>query len=148
MVHYKQAKNLSNNDKCFLLVDGGFSLWTTWTKCSEFCGTGTQKRHRTCNNPIPKCAGMECDASLATQEKRDCTGSCDGNYSCTHLVVFIIMAFKCIFSLSSRRTTSFQRSNNVISKSSERSISVKTTFKSNVSTGSRLKILKHRFPNY
>ena len=69
---------------CFRLVDGGFSLWTRWTKCSEFCGTGTQKRHRTCNNPIPKCAGNECDASLATQETRDCTGSCDGNYFCTH----------------------------------------------------------------
>ena len=58
-------------------VDGGFSLWSTWTTCSATCGTGTQSRNRTCTNPVPASNGLNCtgDYSEATSCK---IASCPG----------------------------------------------------------------------
>ena len=44
----------------FLSVDGGFSLWSAWTDCSQTCGTGTKSRTRTCDNPVPNYNGQNC----------------------------------------------------------------------------------------
>eukprot|EP00111_Clytia_hemisphaerica_P010409 TCONS_00030414-protein len=69
-----------NENDCnidYAKVDGGFSTWSTWSKCSWFCGQGTQKRHRLCNNPIPKCGGDECPASQSLEETQSCQGPCD-----------------------------------------------------------------------
>ena len=42
------------------LVDGGFTLWTTWTTCSVTCGDGTRSRSRLCTNPEPQHGGLGC----------------------------------------------------------------------------------------
>ncbi|XP_053681415.1 hemicentin-1-like [Anopheles nili] len=41
-------------------VDGGWSEWTPWTRCSKSCGTGIKTRKRFCNNPEPKSGGKAC----------------------------------------------------------------------------------------
>ena len=50
--------------------NGGWSAWSTWSACSATCGTGTQRRTRTCTNPAPANGGSYCvgDAS----QTRDC----------------------------------------------------------------------------
>ena len=51
---------------CFaFLVDGGFSLWSTWTTCSQTCGTGTKSRTRTCDNPVPNYNGQNCTGNFS-----------------------------------------------------------------------------------
>ncbi len=41
-------------------LDGGWSDWTAWTKCSRTCGNGTQSHTRTCTNPRPSGGGLTC----------------------------------------------------------------------------------------
>uniref|UniRef100_A0A7M6DPA1 Uncharacterized protein n=1 Tax=Clytia hemisphaerica TaxID=252671 RepID=A0A7M6DPA1_9CNID len=65
-------------------VDGGLTSWSTWSKCSTFCGQGTQSRNRLCINPIPKCGGDDCDVTKTTEETRQCTGSCYESQIVTH----------------------------------------------------------------
>lgn len=46
-------------------VNGNWGEWTTWSKCSKECGTGTQQRTRECNNPAPSNNGQDCQGSDA-----------------------------------------------------------------------------------
>nr|QNH72401.1 toxin candidate TRINITY_DN17935_c0_g1_i1 [Ceriantheomorphe brasiliensis] len=56
-------------------VDGGWSDWSLWQRCSVECGGGNQKRTRTCSNPPPKNGGKRC--SGMDEERRRCnTQSC------------------------------------------------------------------------
>lgn len=41
-------------------VDGGWSEFTQWSKCSVSCGSGSQKRSRSCTNPKPSKGGKLC----------------------------------------------------------------------------------------
>lgn len=41
-------------------VNGGFSNWTAWGKCSAGCGPGKQIRSRKCDSPAPKNGGLAC----------------------------------------------------------------------------------------
>ena len=52
---------------CFILVDGGYSKWTSWGKCTKDC---KQLRIRECNNPSPKGKGKDCPGEGT--EKRKC----------------------------------------------------------------------------
>ncbi|XP_063675855.1 coadhesin-like [Bolinopsis microptera] len=50
-------------------VNGGWTDFGGWSKCSKDCGTGTQTRTRSCTNPTPEHGGKECEGdSTETQE--------------------------------------------------------------------------------
>jgi len=57
-----------NNNLC--KVNGGWSAWSAWGSCSKTCGTGTQTRTRTCNNPAPANEGSDCSGPAS--ETQDC----------------------------------------------------------------------------
>ena len=51
---------------CFhvILVDGDFTLWTTWSSCPHACGrTALRSRERYCTNPAPVNGGKNCEGS-------------------------------------------------------------------------------------
>ena len=49
-------------------VHGGWSTWSSWSKCSTSCLTGTRIRHRNCNNPIPQYGGNLCNGASTQME--------------------------------------------------------------------------------
>ena len=51
-------------------VDGGWSPWGNWTRCSKTCGVGYQTQHRTCTNPPPQHGGKDCQGNL--DQSRQC----------------------------------------------------------------------------
>ena len=51
-------------------VDGGFSKFGDWSKCSAECGGGAQTRSRTCTNPAPANGGADCKGD--SSETRKC----------------------------------------------------------------------------
>ena len=52
------------------LVDGNWSVWSRWSDCSVPCGTGTQRRSRTCTDPVPSNGGATCEGP--GHESRSC----------------------------------------------------------------------------
>ena len=44
-------------------VNGGWSEWGFYGKCSKTCGIGTTIRRRVCNNPPPRDGGLPCSGS-------------------------------------------------------------------------------------
>ncbi|XP_058945107.2 coadhesin isoform X1 [Pocillopora verrucosa] len=48
------------NDDVFCPVDGGWTTWGDWNTCSVTCGSGTQKRSRSCTNPPAAHGGKTC----------------------------------------------------------------------------------------
>lgn len=60
-----------------ITVDGGWSDYTPWGKCSKSCGGGMQSRTRTCTNPAPSNDGKVCEGS--TEDTKACeTVKCPG----------------------------------------------------------------------
>lgn len=72
---------------CFLTncpLDGNFSEWSVFSKCSKSCGTGLKRRTRTCSNPVPNHGGRNCSRLGSASEEWECnTHPCpiDGGYS-------------------------------------------------------------------
>ncbi|KAL9988946.1 hypothetical protein ACROYT_G003444 [Oculina patagonica] len=67
-----------------LRVDGGYSQWTVFSKCTKSCGTGTRFRTRTCNNPVPRFGGQNCSVHGEDMQTFKCNmNPCpvDGGYS-------------------------------------------------------------------
>ncbi|XP_058823570.1 hemicentin-1-like [Topomyia yanbarensis] len=50
-------------------VDGGWSSWGPWSKCSKPCGVGLRHRKRSCTNPEPKTGGRQCEGENIEIEK-------------------------------------------------------------------------------
>ncbi|KAL5261923.1 hypothetical protein ACHWQZ_G007584 [Mnemiopsis leidyi] len=55
---------------CLEKIDGNWSDFGTWSKCSAECGGGTQTRTRTCTNPAPENGGADCEGG--STETQDC----------------------------------------------------------------------------
>lgn len=52
-----------------VIVNGNWSKWQEWGRCSKSCGSGFQHRFRTCDNPAPTnggkpCAGRDVESQL------------------------------------------------------------------------------------
>lgn len=43
-----------------MMVNGGWSYWTTWSTCPVTCGGALRTRTRTCDNPAPANFGLAC----------------------------------------------------------------------------------------
>ncbi|XP_065671366.1 uncharacterized protein LOC136089329 [Hydra vulgaris] len=74
------------SDNCnskFTPINGKWSSWSMWSKCSVPCnGNGIKKRYRFCSNPEPKYGGNLCDGKYV--EESECNNiycSEDGGYT-------------------------------------------------------------------
>lgn len=69
----------------FVLADGGYSNWSSWTICSASCGGGRHERSRSCTSPPPSPGGKDCSQLGPEKETAECnTNGCPGiikNYS-------------------------------------------------------------------
>ncbi|KAJ7397259.1 semaphorin-5A [Pitangus sulphuratus] len=61
-------------------VDGGWSCWSSWSKCSATCGGGHYMRTRSCTNPAPAYGGDIC-LGLHTEEALCNTQPCPDSWS-------------------------------------------------------------------
>jgi len=51
-------------------IDGKYSDWSNYNACSVTCGGGSQRRERTCNNPVPQHGGKSCEGP--TEQTKSC----------------------------------------------------------------------------
>ena len=60
-----------------VLVNGNWTEWSLWSKCSVSCGKGQMLRVRSCSNPVPENNGANCEGS--DREAKICRAiSCPG----------------------------------------------------------------------
>lgn len=67
---------LEEQEKCNIQpcpVDGGFTEWTNFEDCDKTCGSGVQRRKRTCTNPSPANGGKQCQG--LSEETRKCNSN-------------------------------------------------------------------------
>ena len=70
-------KKYLNQTMIFFSVNGNWSDWSDYEKCSVSCGGGSQKRTRSCTNPAPAHGGELCTGS--DEESQSCgTSPCPG----------------------------------------------------------------------
>ncbi len=59
-------------------MNGEWSSWHDWSRCSSSCGSGVRERKRTCTNPEPGVDGLPCYGKDTEQivclMPDDCTG--------------------------------------------------------------------------
>ena len=55
------------------MVNGGWSSWSAYSKCSKSCAGGQQSRSRTCTKPKPQGSGKKCKG--VTKEQKKCNTS-------------------------------------------------------------------------
>lgn len=69
----KQVEGVNvNRRKKEIPVHGGYSRWSSWTRCTKSCGGGIQQRTRRCNNPRPENGGRDCSVLGPAREERSC----------------------------------------------------------------------------
>ncbi|XP_064631894.1 hemicentin-1-like [Lineus longissimus] len=72
--------------KCHLKmcpIDGGWSLWGSWTHPTISCGEGEQKRTRSCDSPVPQFGGNGCQGAAVEVKKYQHRRKCpiDGGWT-------------------------------------------------------------------
>ncbi|XP_058944976.2 coadhesin-like [Pocillopora verrucosa] len=70
------------SEKC--PIDGNYTKWSDWSKCSVTCGGGEQSRTRTCTNPSPSHGGKNCEGLGPANKTQECNPDpcpIDGNYT-------------------------------------------------------------------
>ena len=73
----------------FLLVHGGWGVWSSWGICSTSCGIGLQRRDRACDSPWPSKDGNHCFGESSAYEicaDLQCNG--ENAYYLSHFIVF------------------------------------------------------------
>ena len=63
-----------------MVVNGGWSSWGPFGKCSKACGNGNRYSKRTCTNPSPAYGGADCKGSSSRSETCK-VKECEGNYA-------------------------------------------------------------------
>ena len=53
-------------------IDGGYTSWSEFTRCSKSCGRGTTQRTRNCSNPLPQFGGRNCSRFGLAMDVREC----------------------------------------------------------------------------
>lgn len=56
----------------FFPVDGSYSEWTEFGKCTVTCGGGVRQRTRECTNPAPDNGGQSCERLGPAMESEQC----------------------------------------------------------------------------
>ena len=69
-----------------MLVDGGWSSWSLWSRCDRVCGGGKRQRLRSCTNPSPSSGGKGCGSHY--YESKECAVN-----KCPGLSVFAFRPF-------------------------------------------------------
>ena len=95
-----------------LEVNGGWSNWGAWGKCSKTCGVGYQQSKRYCNSPRPEYGGKKCTGDKI--KTRACSvKSCAGKvHSVNFFSITVVNVFpwvkvyqhKCVFCVVFERT--------------------------------------------
>ncbi|XP_047124520.1 thrombospondin-1-like [Hydra vulgaris] len=49
-------------------VNGNWSMWSSWSLCSQPCGGGVKLRFRSCSSPMPRFGGWDCVGSVKDSE--------------------------------------------------------------------------------
>lgn len=63
-------------------VNGGFTTWSSWTGCSQTCGSGVRYQKRCCTNPPPSHGGNDCYGDSILSEACNTNGCpVDGGFS-------------------------------------------------------------------
>lgn len=70
-------------------MHGGWGNWNGWGSCSPWCGSGTKKRTRYCNNPAPLYGGNSCSGSSVEHTTCNNYNGCRGNFKISMLHVHI-----------------------------------------------------------
>ncbi|KAI7792293.1 SCO-spondin [Triplophysa rosa] len=74
-------------------VDGGWSRWSSWSRCGKSCGGGRSIRTRSCSSPPPKNGGRKCTGEK-NQVKPCNTRPCD-DHGCPPGQDFVSCANEC-----------------------------------------------------
>lgn len=56
-------------------IEGVFTIWSEWGRCSASCGEGVMKRNRTCKSPYQQFENIIC-IGLPVEENRCVSKSC------------------------------------------------------------------------
>ena len=77
-----------------VVINGGWSYWSSWTMCSSnngLCGSGSQSRYRLCNSPPPSGGGTYC-MNGETLTWQDCNVPCKGT-SHAYAVMILVLEY-------------------------------------------------------
>lgn len=80
-------------------VHGRWSAWSSWSQCTTTCftkgpATGTRKRNRVCDNPVPQYGGTLCNGN-ATQQENCNSQACPVHGGWTHWSDWSVCSVTC-----------------------------------------------------